>query len=318
MLFSFDVSFAELWNHITKAGWWLVPIFGIWLLIYAMNAWAWGLITNNVKEKEQHIGLWRMLKLTISGYALNYATPVAGLGGEPYRIMELSKDIGNQRATSSVICYVMTHILAHFMFWMAGIAVFLVLVLAGIAQCNVATAILTAATALVISSLIWLFFRGYNGGIAMKLAKCILFVPGLKRWGLRLIARHHHAILRVDNQIAMLHAQDKPTLYGSITVEFLSRLVQSLEILFMMMLFDVGTSGFPILYLQSVFILTVATIMSNLLGFLPLQLGGQEGGFVLCISLLGLSPALGIFICIICRVREIAWIIIGLILMKIK
>lgn len=318
MLFTFDVSFAELWNHICKAGWWLVPILGIWLVIYAMNALAWGMITNNVKDKDHHISVWRMLKLTISGYALNYATPVAGLGGEPYRIMELSKDIGNQRATSSVLSYVMTHILAHLMFWMAGIAVFVLLVFAGIAKCNVVVGILTAVTTVVICSLIWLFFRGYNGGIAMRLAKIILFIPGLKRWGLRLIARHHQALDRVDNQIAMLHAQDKRTLYGSIAVEFLSRFVQSLEILFMMMLFDVGASSIPILYLQSIFILTVATIMSNLLGFLPLQLGGQEGGFVLGISLLGLSPALGIFICIICRVREIAWIIFGLILMKIK
>lgn len=318
MLFTFDVSFAELWEHICKAGWWLVPILGIWVVIYAMNAWAWGMITNNVKEKGQHIGAWRMLKLTISGYALNYSTPVAGLGGEPYRIMELSKDIGNQRATSSVLSYVMTHILAHFMFWIAGIVIFVVMALTGLAECNVAIGILTAVTALVIGGLIYLFFRGYNGGIAMRLAKCVLFVPGLKRWGLRLIARHHKALERVDNQIAMLHAQDKRTLYGSIAVEFLSRFVQSLEILFMMMLFDAGSSSVIILYLQSVFILTVATIMSNLLGFLPMQLGGQEGGFVLGISLLGLSPALGIFICIICRVREIAWIVIGLILMKLK
>ena len=93
MLFTFDVSFAELWEHICKAGWWLVPILGIWLVIYAMNAWAWGMITNNVKEKGQHIGAWRMLKLTISGYALNYSTPVAGLGGEPYRIRNSPKTL---------------------------------------------------------------------------------------------------------------------------------------------------------------------------------------------------------------------------------
>ena len=95
MLFTFDVSFVELWQYIRNAGWWLVPIIGIWVVIYAMNAVAWGLITNSVKEKGQKIGIGRIFKLTISGYALNYSTPVAGLGGEPYRIMELSKDIGN-------------------------------------------------------------------------------------------------------------------------------------------------------------------------------------------------------------------------------
>ena len=48
-----------------------------------------------------------------------------------------------------------------------------------------------------------------------------------------------------------------------------------------------------------------------------MQLGVQEGGFVLSIAALGLSAALGIFVSIICRVREIIWILIGLLLMKI-
>jgi hypothetical protein len=39
---------------------------------------------------------------------------------------------------------------------------------------------------------------------------------------------------------------------------------------------------------------------------------------VLSIAALGLSAALGIFVSIICRVREIIWIIIGIGLMKMK
>ena len=41
MLFTFDVSFVELWQHLCHAGYWLIPIIGIWALIYAINAWAW-------------------------------------------------------------------------------------------------------------------------------------------------------------------------------------------------------------------------------------------------------------------------------------
>lgn len=317
MLFTFDVSFVELWHYICDAGWWLVPIVGIWAVIYGMNAVAWGLITNNVKQKHQHVGPWRTYKLTISGYALNYSTPVAGLGGEPYRIMELSKDIGNQRATSSVILYVMTHILAHFIFWIFGICVFLVLVLMGRAEWSTAIAIMTATTTVVIGFLIYLFSRGYRSGLALRMLKMLASVPGMKRWCLRFIVRHKQTLENIDSQIRLLHQQDKRTFYGSLGVEFFSRLVQSLEIMFMMILFGHDASGLGIMYLQSVFILTTATIMSNLLGFLPMQLGGQEGGFVMAIAMLGLHPALGIFICIICRVREILWIVTGLVLMKI-
>ena len=38
MMLTFDVSFADLWMHVCKAGYWLVPIVGIWLVIYAINA----------------------------------------------------------------------------------------------------------------------------------------------------------------------------------------------------------------------------------------------------------------------------------------
>ena len=34
MLFTFDVSFIELWDHLCHAGYWLIPIIGIWVVVY--------------------------------------------------------------------------------------------------------------------------------------------------------------------------------------------------------------------------------------------------------------------------------------------
>ena len=102
MLFTFDVSFVELWDNLCRAGYWLIPILGIWIVVYGINALAWQSIINGVGAKGQ-VSFWRIYRLTITGYALNYATPVGGLGGEPYRIMELSKNIEKKTATSSVI-----------------------------------------------------------------------------------------------------------------------------------------------------------------------------------------------------------------------
>jgi hypothetical protein len=81
-----------------------------------------------------------------------------------------------------------------------------------------------------------------------------------------------------------------------------------------------------ITYLHSILIVAFTTLFANLIGFLPMQLGVQEGGFMLSIALIGMSTklgsdvdsaALGIFVSIICRVREIIWIAIGILLMKI-
>ena len=319
MFFSFDMSFTDLWHRICDAGYWLIPILGLWIVIYGMNAVSWGMITNNVKQKHHRVGVWRTYKLTISGYALNYTTPVAGLGGEPYRIMELSRDIGNQRATSSVILYVMTHILAHFIFWLVGIAIFIVLALTGRAEWTTGVAIMTAITTVIIAFGVYAASLGYRHGLVFKAVKFMGRIPGLGRIILRILRRHGHTFLNIDEQIRMLNQQDKKTFYGSLTVEFLSRMVQSLEIFFMLQLAGAGSDNLGMLYLQSVVILTATTIMSNLLGFLPMQLGGQEGGIVIGLALVGIVSSEAILcIGVFCRVREIFWIIVGLALMKIN
>lgn len=321
MIFTFDVSFVELWEHIERAGFWLVPIIGVWVIIYAMNAVAWRSIINSGYRGGERVGFWYIFKLTISGYALNYATPMGGLGGEPYRIVELSKRVGNQRAASSVILYVMTHFLAHFAFWFFAIFVYLYLALLGdvpfttgyrVALCTVFVVCLAAA---------YLFSRGYKTGMVVRFVSFLGRIPGLRRWATRFLAKRSDSLARIDSQIAAMHSQDKSTLYGSLAVEFLARFVQSLEILFMLLLFGVdnggGVVGIGITFVHSVMIVAVTTLLANIVGFLPMQIGVQEGGFVVSIALLGLEPALGIFVCIICRVREIVWIAIGLALMKI-
>ena len=53
MLFTFDVSFIELWGHLCHAGYWLLPILGIWFVVYGLNAFAWlAIIKGNVGKEE--------------------------------------------------------------------------------------------------------------------------------------------------------------------------------------------------------------------------------------------------------------------------
>ena len=330
MLFTFDVSFVELWQHICHAGYWLIPIIGIWIVVYGLNAFAWlAIIKGNVgKEKSVNRKLsnskffWRIYRLTITGYALNYATPVGGLGGEPYRIMELSKDIDNQHATSSVILYAMMHFFAHFWFWFISIFIYIALAVVGDLPITPAIGITLGIIVAFCLVAFYLFSKGYRNGLVKYVLGVISRIPGLKKWTLRFWARHSEAISNIDNQIAALYGQDKGAFYKSLVLEYLSRVVQSSEVLFMLLLFGIdcggGWSGLTIAYLHSILIVSFTTLFANLIGFLPMQLGVQEGGFVLSIAALGLSAALGIFVSIICRVREIVWIAIGMALMKIR
>ena len=326
MLFTFDVSFVELWEHICHAGYWLIPIVGVWIIIYGINALSWReIILSEIRRyggTGGRVSFLRIYRLTITGYALNYATPVGGLGGEPYRILELSKDISGQQAASSVILYAMMHFFAHFWFWFSSI--FIYLGLAAVGDLPINTAIATVLGIIIVFCLIafWIFSRGYRKGLVVNTLHLLGRIPGLKGWSSRLLENRGETLRNIDAQIASLYAEDKRAFYRSLVLEYLSRVVQSSEVLFMLLLFGIdcggGFTGITLTYLHAILIVSFTTLFANLIGFLPMQLGVQEGGFVLSIAALGLSAALGIFVSIICRVREIIWIVIGIALMKIK
>ena len=167
MLLTFDVSFVELWEHLCHAGYWLIPIVGVWFFVYGLNALAWQAIIKGNLGGKSPVGFWRIYRLTITGYALNYATPVGGLGGEPYRIMELSKDIDNQHATSSVILYAMMHFFAHFWFWFVSIFLYLALVLIGDMPITTAIAIVLGIIVVFCLVAFYIFSRGYRHGLVV-------------------------------------------------------------------------------------------------------------------------------------------------------
>ena len=227
MLFTFDVSFVELWEHLCHAGYWLIPIIGVWIIIYGINALSWqAIIRSRSGHEADGLSFWRIYRLTITGYALNYATPVGGLGGEPYRILELSKDVSRQHAASSVILYAMMHFFAHFWFWFSSI--FIYLALAAVGDLPINTAIATVLGIIIVFCLIafWIFSRGYRKGLVVGALRLIGRIPGLKGWSSRFLEKHSESLHNIDTQIASLYAEDKSAFYRSLLLEYLSRIVQ--------------------------------------------------------------------------------------------
>ena len=319
MLCTFEVSFAELWSYITRAGYWLAAILGLWVVLYLMNAWAWRVII--LGSGPCPISFFRLLKLTISGFALNYATPIGLLGGEPYRIMELSKYIDVRRATSSVVLFAMMHIFCHFWFWATGIVTYLALAAAGIVPLETGTVVVLVFIGLFCWAGIYLFMKGYKNGMAVRFIHWLGHLPGLKKWGAHFIAAHEEDLEKIDRQITELQGQNKRSFFGSFCLEYVGRLCQSFEIFFMLLLFGIdgggGAAGYLLTFLHAFLILAFTSLFANLLGFIPLQLGGREGGFAISVAQLGMTGGTAMFISIISRVRELFWAAAGILLMKV-
>ncbi len=307
MLCTFDMSYSDLWSNIRKAGYWLPVVLLLWIPIYMLNTWAWYVIIND--GGRGRLSFWRTYKYTVTGFALNYVTPVGLLGGEPYRIMELTPYVGAAKAASSVILYAMMHIFSHFCFWAFSILLYLVLYGTGMGP---GMALLLSVFSVFCLLGIYFFMKGYRNGLAMKTLRCFARFPWVGRRIRGFMERNAEAIRKVDSQIAELHAQRKSTFYGALLLEFLARLLGCLEIQFILFILTDKVA-----FTDCVLIQAFTSLFVNLFFFIPMGMGAREGGFALSVGGLALSGAYGVYTGLITRLRELVWIAVGLLLMRI-
>ena len=303
-----QLDFKEVWSGLCRAGYWFFAVIVLWAFLYVFNTATWYIIIRSGAEEKPPIKFWWLYKITVSGFALNYATPGGLMGGEPYRVMSLSPHIGAERASSSVILYAMTHIFSHFLFWRLSVALYLIT-----EPLNAFIGILlTLVTAFCLLG-VWFFLKGYRKGIAVSVMNLLKRLPGISRWAKGFVEKHQEQLTTVDKQIAALHRQNKRTFVSAVLLELSCRIVSSLEIMFVLLVLMPDVD-----FVQCVLILAFTSLFANMLFFMPLQLGGREGGFLMSTAGLAMSASAGIFVALIVRLRELIWTAIGLLLIKLE
>ena len=300
-----QLDYAEVWRGLQHAGYWFFAVIALWAFLYIFNTAAWWLIIHAEERGKPFSFAW-LYKVTVTGFALNYATPGGLMGGEPYRIMMLAPKIGTERASSSVILYVMTHIFSHFWFWLLSIILY-------VATRHISTfmAVMLTLTAAFCLLAIWFFLRGYKKGLAVRGMRILGCIPLVKRWAKPFIEKHREQLDTIDRQIAALHSQNPKTFFCAVSLELTCRIVSALEIYFILLVLTPDAS-----YFDSILILAFTSLFANMLFFMPLQLGGREGGFLMSVAGLGFTSSAAIFVALIVRLRELVWTGLGLLLIK--
>jgi hypothetical protein len=107
--------------------------------------------------------------------------------------------------------------------------------------------------------------------------------------------------------MAELTVGERPRLVVAVLFEVLGRAIAMLEFYII-----AHTEGLHISYITAFLIGAISQLAIILFIFVPFELGSREGGITFAYSLLGLSPALGVYTGVITRLRELAWIGIGL------
>ena len=305
MLVTFDASLSELVEDLRRAGWWFAAILMLWFFLYAMHTTTWYLLLRN--NGLLPMPFWRLYKVTLTGFALNSATPCGLMGSEPYKIMELTPVVGVNRATSSVILFAMMHIFSHFWFWLTAIVLYVFT-----KPLSTPITILLAITTLCCLVALYFFFLGYRKGLVVKALRLCTHIPGTKKWATNFMVKQHDNLVNIDKQIAELHAQSKLTFFLTLAMEYAARIISCLEIYFILLIFQSNAT-----FIDSIIILAFTSLFANLLFIIPMQMGGREGGFAMSVNNLSIPARYGVFVGLICRLRELFFTILGMALMKV-
>ncbi|HUN66452.1 MAG TPA: lysylphosphatidylglycerol synthase transmembrane domain-containing protein [Bacteroidota bacterium] len=289
----------QIGANIARAGWSLLYIVGVWFVIYLLNTAAWRLVLGEAGKK---ISFFQLFLVTVSGFVINYVTPVIALGGEPYKVRALSGVFGREQSLSAVVLYRMVHLLGHMILLLAGILLALLFL-----SLPVALNLVFALTAVAICGVIGLTLAGHRRGIFEHLHGWI----GRRRIFSRLNPRldaYRDDVRRMDELLTGVYRRERTKFMTAIALESLSRVCMGVEVY--LILYGIGVPVSPV---TALFLYVVYSLIINLLFFVPLNLGAREGGLALGLDSIALPALLGVYLGVVMRIREFIWIILGLV-----
>ena len=304
----YRVGIGTIWENIKDTGWWFFAIIGVWTIVYTFNGLAFHTILRGSKGAGK-VSLLRKIKLMISGFAINSMTPIGLLGGEPYKIIELKEDLGIDQATSGILLSTMMHFLAHFIFWMASVPIFIFVV----PVIPLGIKILLWGVVLGALLLTYWAFTVFRKGLIHQALNVASQIPFVKNKVRAYRSEHSERIEVMDGLMAELFANRKKDFFLALSFEVIARFLSSIEIMFMAI-----PIGYSLSFFDSIIVAAFSSLFANILFFSPMQLGTREGGFGIAFSMLTIPLGVGVYVGLITRIREMFWIMIGVILMRIK
>jgi uncharacterized protein (TIRG00374 family) len=289
----------RLVTDVRDAGWTVPAIVAVYGAVYVLNAIAWRM----TMMEPPRISFPRTYVITVSAFAMNYLTPFVSIGGEPFKIVAASQWLGTSRGTASVLNFRLVHVQAHVLFFLSGVVLGFFL----LPRDEVGTGALLAVAAvlIVIGAVV---FTIHRRGMVERILDLLMKTPGIRQLARKLEARRD-ALIEIDEQLMAFH-RDAPHRYlGALAAEYAARSLSMLEFYFIAR--GVGTPvSFPVAFLIASF----SSLIVNFFFFMPFNVGTKEGGLYFIFHMLGLPARLGVAAAVLSRLRELSWIMIGLLL----
>ena len=248
--------------------------------------------------------LWRMWTTLLAASALELVTPFGALGGEPMKVVVLKRHYGVRYADTgaSLVLTRTTDMLAVLVFLVVGGALVLG---TGLLSRTEERAALAGFAVFALATGCFVTAQRTHG--FSRIAAWI----GRRRLGGRLGERAVAALApltTVEDALVAFYTRRRPRLAVSLAATLAELTLGALADWLALWLLGQPATLRDVLVIQAVVLL-----VTNTLFFVPANLGTQEGALVLVCGALFGSPALGLALAAIRRVRDLVWIAGGLV-----
>ena len=280
------------------AGWGVLVLIPAYLPVWVLDTLGWRFA---FPAESRRVPLLRLLRIRLTGDAFNVLTPTLDLGGEAVKAMLLTREgIPTAQALASVIVAKTTLAVAEVLFLLVGLGI-AVQIFALPEPLRRGAGLTLLLGGLGVGAFLLLQRRGLFGWVAGLLGRL-----GLAR---RFWREQAPTVAALDEVLRAYYARPGR---GALSVGFhlMGWLAGTAEVALILWFLDLPVTTATAVALEAGHQLARAASF-----FIPAKLGTQEGGSVILFSALGFPAAVGVAVSLLRRVREMAWVALGLLLL---
>jgi uncharacterized protein (TIRG00374 family) len=295
-----QIGLGQVWSHITRLGWRILPVFGIAFSWHISNTFAWQACFD--KDDLDRPGFWRLFKTKISGEAIGNVSPASHVGSELAKAYMLRSRMSVTKGLPSVVVNKTIEVISGLAFAFSG--TLLAFQAFPIAE-EIRTGLLAA-----------LLVTGAAIGVAVARQRRNTFgwfLNLLKRIGITFLESRREKIEEIDRNIAAFYQRNPRGFLVSLGFHVLSWFLGAFEVYYIL-----GILGQPLTFSTAYLLTSLSMIINTAFFFIPSGVGVFEGGHVFLFHLLGLDSGLGLAVGLLRRIRKVFWVLIGFLMLVIS
>ena len=267
------------------------------LVVYLLDTYGWCLTLGHWVSR---IGFLRLFMVRMAGEAINVTTPTAMLGGEPMKAYLLKRDgVPMVEGLASVVAAKTIMVIAQMLFMLLGLGLMVWTV--GEGEYDVLGAFVSVGL-LGFGVFLLLIVQRYGIGAGL------LTVAETCRIRRQWVEARRSQFLELDRTLRRFYHQRRQTFVVALCVFFIAWLTECLEVYAILYFL-----GAEVGWLSSLSIAAIAVLIKGSVSFIPGGMGAQEGGYLFLLMGFGYGEVTGLTFALLRRMREIIWILIGLI-----